>query len=60
MKSKFRTISKPGTKTSPSLNSVERVVLMLMEAGPSLGYPQSTAIRNSKFTHMRESGRHLC
>jgi hypothetical protein len=29
-------------------------VLMLMEAGPALGYPQSTNIRGSKFSHMRE------
>ncbi len=35
-------------------NSVERVVLMLMEAGPALGYPQSTGVKNSKFSHMRE------
>jgi len=35
-------------------NSVERVVLMLMEAGPALGYPQSTGIKDSKFSHMRE------
>jgi hypothetical protein len=27
---------------------------MLMEAGPALGYPQSTNIRGSKFSHMRE------
>jgi len=25
-----------------------------MEAGPALGYPQSTGIKGSKFTHMRE------
>lgn len=29
-------------------------MLMLMEAGPALGYPQSTNIRGSKFSHMRE------
>ena len=27
---------------------------MLMEAGPALGYPQSTGIKDSKFGHMRE------
>jgi len=27
---------------------------MLMEAGPALGYPQSTGIKDSKFSHMRE------
>jgi hypothetical protein len=40
--------------SEPEQNSVERVVLMLMEAGPALGYPQSTGIKDSKFTHMRE------
>ena len=35
-------------------NSVERVVLMLMEAGPALGYPQSSGVEESKFSHMRE------
>lgn len=35
-------------------NSIERVVLMLMEAGPALGYPYSTGIKGSKFSHMRE------
>ena len=40
--------------SEPEQNSVERVVLMLMEAGPSLGYPQSTGIKDSKFSHMRE------
>jgi hypothetical protein len=34
--------------------SVERVVLMLIEAGPALGFPYSTDIRGSKFSHMRE------
>src|ERR1700733_9918497 len=38
----------------PEQNSVERVVLMLMEAGPALGYPQSTGIKDSNFGHMRE------
>jgi hypothetical protein len=28
--------------------------MMLMEAGPALGYPQSTGIKESKFSHMRE------
>lgn len=40
--------------SEPEQNSVERGVLMLMEAGPALGYPQSTAIRDSRFAHMRE------
>jgi len=35
-------------------NSIERVVLMLMEAGPFLGFPYSTGIQGSKFNHMRE------
>ena len=38
----------------PEQNSVERVVLMLMEAGPALGYPQSTGVKGSTFSHMRE------
>jgi hypothetical protein len=40
--------------SEPEQSSVERVVLMLMEAGPSLGYPQSTGVRDSRFSHMRE------
>lgn len=40
--------------SEPEQNSVERVVLMLMEAGPALGYPQSTGIKDSKFSPMRE------
>lgn len=40
--------------SEPEQNSVERVVMMLMEAGPALGYPQSTGIKGSKFSHMRE------
>ena len=40
--------------SEPEQNSVERVVLMLMEAGPALGYPQSTGVKQSKFSHMRE------
>ena len=40
--------------SEPEQNSVERVVLMRMEAGPALGYPQSTGIKDSKFSHMRE------
>ena len=40
--------------SAPEQNSVERVVLMLMEAGPALGFPQSTGIKDSKFSHMRE------
>jgi hypothetical protein len=35
-------------------NSVERVVLMLMEAGPSLGFPYSSGIEGAKISHMRE------
>lgn len=35
-------------------NSIERVVLMLMEAGPSLGFPYSSGIERSKSSHMRE------
>lgn len=35
-------------------NSVERVVLMLMEAGPALSFPYSSSIQSSKFRHMRE------
>lgn len=35
-------------------NSVERVVLMLMEAGPALGFPYSGGIHGSNFSHMRE------
>jgi hypothetical protein len=40
--------------SEPEQNSVERLVLMLMEAGPALGYPQCTGIKDSKFNHMRE------
>jgi hypothetical protein len=35
-------------------NSIERVVLMLMEAGPALGFPYSSGIQQSEFSHMRE------
>lgn len=34
--------------------SVEKVVLMLEEAGPALGFPYSSGIRQSEFNHMRE------
>ncbi len=34
--------------------SVEKVVLMLEEAGPALGFPYSSGIQQSKFNHMRE------
>ena len=34
--------------------SIERVVLMLMEAGPALGFPYSSGIQQSRFNHMRE------
>jgi hypothetical protein len=40
--------------SEPEQLSIERVVLMLMEAGPALGYPQSTGVNGSKFSHMRE------
>ncbi len=40
--------------SEPEQNSVERVVLMLMEAGPALGFPQSSGVNGSKFAHMRE------
>jgi hypothetical protein len=42
------------TLSEPEQNSVERVVLMLMEAGPALGFPQSSAVKRSKYSHMRE------
>jgi hypothetical protein len=35
-------------------NSIERVVLMLMEAGPALGFPYSSGIQGSRFSRMRE------
>lgn len=34
--------------------SVERVVEMLAEAGPMLGFPYSSGIQGSRFSHMRE------
>lgn len=34
--------------------SVERVVLMLAEAGPALSFPYSSGIQQSKISHMRE------
>ncbi len=40
--------------SEPEQNSVERVVLMLMEAGPSLGFPYSSGVTSSKLSHMRE------
>lgn len=40
--------------SEPEQNSVERVVLMLMEAGPALGYPYSSGVKGSKYSHMRE------
>lgn len=42
------------TLLEPEQNSIERVVLMLEEAGPALGFPQSSGIKGSRFTHMRE------
>ena len=42
------------TLSEPEQNSVERVVLMLMEAGPALGFPQSSGVKVSKYSHMRE------
>ena len=35
-------------------NSVERVVLLLIELGPSLRFPHSSGIKGSKYSHMRE------
>ena len=35
-------------------NSIERVVLMLAEAGPALGFPYRTGIQGSKFSHVRD------
>src|SRR5512146_1819246 len=40
--------------SEPEQNSVERVVLMLMEAGPALGFPYSSGVGKSKFGHIRE------
>ncbi len=34
--------------------SVERVVLMLAEAGPALSFPYSSGVQRSKWNHMRE------
>ena len=34
--------------------SVERVVTLLMEAGPALGHPYSSGIKGAKYSHMRE------
>ena len=34
--------------------SIERVVLLLMEAGPALGFPYSSGVEGSKLSHMRE------
>ena len=33
---------------------MERVVLLLQEAGPALGFPFSSGIKGSKYSHMRE------
>lgn len=35
-------------------NSIIRVVDMLVEAGPALGFPQSSGIKGSVYGHMRE------
>jgi hypothetical protein len=35
-------------------SGIERVVLMLMEAGPFLGFPYSSGIEGSRFGHVRE------
>lgn len=35
-------------------NAVDRYVLMLMEAGPHLGYPYSSGIESSRHSHIRE------
>lgn len=40
--------------SEPEQLSIERVVFMLMEAGPALGYPQSSGVNESSFSHMRE------
>lgn len=40
--------------SEPEQNSIERVVLMLEEAGPALGFPYSSGIEGSKYRHMRE------
>lgn len=34
--------------------SVERVVNLLMDAGPALAHPHSSGIQGSSFSHMRE------
>ena len=35
-------------------DAVDRYVLMLIEAGPHLGYPHSSGIESSRYSHMRE------
>jgi hypothetical protein len=40
--------------SEPEQLSIERVVLMLMEAGPVLGCPESTGVNGSTFGHLRE------
>lgn len=40
--------------SEPEQDSIARVVYMLMEAGPSLGFPYSSGIEGSQFGHMRE------
>ena len=34
--------------------SVERVVELLQEKGPALGFPHSSSVRGSKLSHLRE------
>ena len=43
-----------GELTPPQRRAVVRVVDMLVERGPSLGYPHSSGIRSSRHSHMRE------
>ena len=40
--------------SEPEQLSIRRVVRMLMEAGPALGFPQSSGVQGSKYSHMRE------
>ena len=40
--------------SEPEQLSIERVVEMLIEAGPALGFPQSSGVEGSTFSHMRE------
>lgn len=42
------------TLSEPEQNSVERIVLLLEEAGPALGFPYSSGVKGSKYNNMRE------